>query len=393
MASTENQGQGNDQGGDPDRDNDNDDNQGDDNNQGNDDDQGHDGDDQGDSNHHHDPPCYCRGTLIRAERGEVCVEDLAIGDRVLTISGESKPVKWIGKRGYSGQFIAGNRTVLPVVVRAGALAPDIPARDLWVSPWHALLLDGALVPAKLLVNGQTILQPEAVDQVEYFHLEFEAHEVIWAEGAPAESYVECDNRQGFHNAHEFAALYPDDRRASFGRCLPVLEPGTAELAAIRDRLFERAAALGHSATADPDLHLVVDGTIVAPRLIDGRYTFELDAPTHEVWLASRCGVPAELQLLSNDRRCLGVCIEQLVLRDAHLRVEISPAHPSLCEGFHEDERGVRRWTNGRGWIPERFLRAFTGGFTIEVRCLPPLPRYLLNRKSIDIPKHFSRLVA
>ena len=64
--------------------------------------------------------------------------------------------------------------VLPIVVRAGALAPDIPVRDLWVSPRHALLLDGVFVPAELLVNGQTILQAEAVDQVDYFHLEFES---------------------------------------------------------------------------------------------------------------------------------------------------------------------------------------------------------------------------
>jgi hypothetical protein len=173
---------------------------------------------------------------------------------VVTISGEVKPIKWIGKRSYAGQFIASNRAVLPIVVCAGALAPDTPARDLWLSPRHALLIDGILVPVELLINGQTILQAEAVEQVEYFHLEFEAHEVILAEGAPAESYVEYDNRQGFHNAHEFATLYPDDTRASFGYCLPLLEPGTPELAAIRVRLFERAAAHGHLTTADPGLH-------------------------------------------------------------------------------------------------------------------------------------------
>ena len=153
--------------------------------------------------------------------------------------------------------------VLPIVMRAGALAPDIPARDLWVSPRQALLLDGVFVPAELLVNGQTILQAEAVDQVDYFHLEFEAHEVILAEGTPAESYVEYDNRHGFHNAHEFAALYPDDTRPSLGYCLLLVEPGMPELAMIRARIFDRAATLGHSAAADPDLHLVSDATIVA----------------------------------------------------------------------------------------------------------------------------------
>jgi hypothetical protein len=187
--------------------------------------------------------------LILTEHGEVRIEDLAIGDMVVTISGDAKPIKWIGRRSYAGQFITGNRAVLPIVVRAGALATNIPARDLWVSPRHALLLDGIFVPAQFLVNAQTILQAEAVDQVDYFHLEFEAHEVILAEGAPAESYVEYDNRHGFHNAHEFAALYPDDTRPSFAYCLPLAEPGMPELAVIRARLFERAATLGQSATA------------------------------------------------------------------------------------------------------------------------------------------------
>src|SRR5215471_8426433 len=138
----------------------------------------------------------------------------AIGDTVTTIGGEAKPIKWIGRRSYAGEFIARNPAVLPIVVRAGAVAPEIPVRDLWLSPGHALLIDGVMVASEHLINGLTILQAKAVDQVEYFHLEFEAHEVILAEAAAAESYVECDNRHRFNNAREFAALYPNDTRAS-----------------------------------------------------------------------------------------------------------------------------------------------------------------------------------
>src|SRR3984957_14165391 len=209
MASTTNQGRG------EDRDESHSGDNGDRGGWGEDHDGSRSGDDRGrgEGHHHHhhhhdDPPCYCRRTLILTERGEVRVEDLAIGDTVVTISGEAKPIKWIGRRSYAGRFIAGNREVLPIVVRAGALAPETPVRDLWLSPGHALLLDGSLVPAEHLVNSLTIVKTGAVDRVDYFHLEFETHEVILAEGAPAESYVECDNRRGFHNAHEFAALYP-----------------------------------------------------------------------------------------------------------------------------------------------------------------------------------------
>jgi autotransporter passenger strand-loop-strand repeat protein len=153
--------------------------------------------------------CFAAGTRIRTESGaEVPVEALQIGDRLLTRSGAA-PIKWIGWRSYDGKFIAGRHLILPVRIKANAIADGVPARDLHVSPGHAIEIAGALVPAWRLINGVSVTQAEAVDYVTYFHIELAAHEVIFAENCPAESFVDDGCRGQFHNAASFLARYPD----------------------------------------------------------------------------------------------------------------------------------------------------------------------------------------
>jgi hypothetical protein len=175
------------------------------------------------------------------------VEEIRIGDHVTTAAGLSEPVRWIGRRSYSGKFIAGNRSILPVCIHAGALGDNVPARDLFVSPHHAMFIDDVLVPAVELVNGVSITQADEVERVEYVHIELARHEVILAEGAPTESFVDDDSRMMFHNAHEYAALYPDARREPALYCAPRVTEGFA-LEAVRHRLAMRAGLHpGHEA--------------------------------------------------------------------------------------------------------------------------------------------------
>ncbi len=155
-------------------------------------------------------PCYCRGTLIRTDRGDVPVEELAIGDAVTTALGKLRPIKWIGRRSYGGRFVMGRKDILPICIKAGALDDNVPCRDLWISPHHAMYLEGVLIEARDLVNGASIVQAERVEKVEYFHIELEEHDVIIAEGALSESFVDDDSRLMFHNAHEYRVLYPDN---------------------------------------------------------------------------------------------------------------------------------------------------------------------------------------
>lgn len=187
-------------------------------------------------------PCFVSATNILAASGEVAVEDLRVGDLVVTHSGERpalKPIRWIGRRSYAGRFAAGKKDILPILFRAGALADGVPHRDLYVSPRHAMFLDGVLIPAAELVNGVSVVQLETVDVVTYYHIELDEHDVIVAEGARSESFVDDDSRGLFQNAHEYYARYPDARPAPARYCAPRLEGGF-EVEAVRRRIDLRA---------------------------------------------------------------------------------------------------------------------------------------------------------
>ena len=181
--------------------------------------------------------CFTAGTLIATPDGEVAVEALVPGDRVLAADGAALPVRWVGRSTVSRVF-ADPLRILPIRIRAGALADNVPARDLLVSPGHAMLLGDVLVQAGALVNGTTIVQEAEMPLVfTYYHVELDRHAVLLAEGAPAESFLDGIEDMNFRNAAErvpaeMAELdYP---RIKAARQVP---------AALRDRLAARAARL------------------------------------------------------------------------------------------------------------------------------------------------------
>lgn len=153
-----------------------------------------------------EPACFFAGTRLATPHGEIAVEDITPGTVLKTVAGELKPVRWLGRSEVSTRF-ADPLRVLPIRITAGALGENVPMRDLLVSPDHAVFIDGVLVQAGALVDSVSIL-PEAnvPDVFTYYHVELATHELLLAEGAAAESFVDNVDRMNFSNWAEHEAL-------------------------------------------------------------------------------------------------------------------------------------------------------------------------------------------
>jgi hypothetical protein len=159
--------------------------------------------------------CLLKGTKISTPTGVRPVEDLRIGDDVETLSGP-KAIKWIGYRKYTREKDQPwQASVMPVRVARGAIDDRVPRCDLYLSPEHCAFINGTLIPVKHLVNGTTIAPaaPAGMTGIEYYHIEFDTHEVIHAEGAPVESFMEAaSNREYFSNFVHYERLYGRERQ-------------------------------------------------------------------------------------------------------------------------------------------------------------------------------------
>jgi len=134
--------------------------------------------------------------------------DLTGGMLVETWHGDVAEIVWIGRRHVDCSQHPAPATVCPVRVLAGAFGPGRPSRDLWLSPDHAVFVDGVLIAVDCLLNGGTIRQM-LVPEVTYYHVELAEHDVILAEDLAVESYLDTGNRANFHNATGPVRLFPD----------------------------------------------------------------------------------------------------------------------------------------------------------------------------------------
>ncbi|HQT67369.1 MAG: hypothetical protein B7Z78_01355 [Rhodospirillales bacterium 20-60-12] len=292
--------------------------------------------------------CFAAGTRIATAtggtKGEVKVETLRVGDVVRTMSGKMRPITWVGHRDIDITRHPKPESVRPVRVRAGALAEQIPARDLILSPDHALYLEGRLVPVKDLIDGDLIAPMTGAQKVTYFHIELDGHDILLANGAPAESYLDTGNRFMFEDAGAPMILHPDLMAVfrDVKGCAPLCTDG-ADLAKIRSVLHRRKQALGfRMQAATPWLkHPQMILSAIEPE--PGLLLFHLPGQDITFMLMTGAFVPAYIDPSSADHRQLGMCIGHVTLDGKRLAVEdvIDQA-----DRYPRAEHDLGIWTKG-----------------------------------------------
>src|SRR5262249_15810515 len=169
--------------------------------------------------------CLLKGTKISTPAGDRLVQDLQIGDEVQTLAGR-KTIKWIGYNKFTKEEgRAWQDSVMPIRVARCAIDDHTPHCDLYLSPWHCIFLNQALIPVIYLINQATIGPgtPSDMPEIEYYHIELDTHEVIYAEGALVESFIDDDsNRENFSNFVQYERLYGAEPQSKMTPFAPIL---------------------------------------------------------------------------------------------------------------------------------------------------------------------------
>jgi hypothetical protein len=332
-------------------------------------------------------PCFVAGTLIETALGEVPVEMLRPGDMVRTARARLAPVKWVGQRNVALARKAAAENVAPVRILADSFAPGVPRRDLLLSSDHALLAGDVLIPAHRLVNGATIRVEGGRAAVTYVHVELDRHDLLLAEGLPAESYLDTGNRGQFDRECGVRPLFPhataEPLKAAIAAyaalgCAPLMHAGE-DVQRAHWRLLMRACGLGWQLTDDAGLTVTADAA-AAPLLpmadADG-LEFMLPPGTRALHLRSRSFVPQHLDAGQQDPRRLGTAVaiwlDDLPLDDA-----------AFGAGFYPPEDAAWRWTDGDARL---VLAPATAAARLRVKIMAAGARYWLPPAARQRPGH------
>nr|WP_235857760.1 Hint domain-containing protein [Marimonas lutisalis] len=143
-------------------------------------------------------PCFTPGTAIATPKGERLVEDLKVGDKIITRDNGIQEIRWIGSRNLTGQELARAPHLRPILIQKGSLGDNLPEHDILVSPQHRLLMTGDKAQLyfeerEVLAAAKHLTDLNGVDEVgtlgvTFVHFMFDQHEVVLSNGAWTESF-------------------------------------------------------------------------------------------------------------------------------------------------------------------------------------------------------------
>ncbi|CAI3961171.1 Hint domain-containing protein, partial [Commensalibacter communis] len=312
--------------------------------------------------------CFLTGSMIRTFEGEIAVEDIRIGDEVLTFDWQqnkeiSRSVRWVGHKTVRVKtHLKDDEAGYPVRVLKDAVADGVPYKDLLITPEHCLFFDGKFIPVRMLVNGASIYYDRSITDYTYYHIETEEHSVIWADGMLTESYLDTGNRRQFKQHGNYAVFNPAAEAKSWDKdASAILTVQRQDVEPIYHTLVQRSAAMEvtmvpetKELTNDPDLCLVTPTGLVLQPLLnrDGRYSFNLPEDVNAVHLVSRVSRPSDvIGSFVDDRRYLGVLVGEIYVLTAH-SVDMITEHLEQqdLQGWDVIEQTPCRWTNGNALL-------------------------------------------
>lgn len=295
------------------------------------------------------PPCYLSGTLIETDRGLVPVEDITTEDRLVTYNnGQTilRPVVWTGKTRVKAHHS-------PVIIRQGALAENVPFLDLHITEEHCLFFDGRFVPARMLVNGHSIVYDTLHDSYDVYHVELDTHSVISANGVLSESFLDT-GQMAFEGRKSRGLSWDCDAAAALCTDRDFVEPLFRRIAARVPGLI--VSVQDATPGADAGLALLVNGkTQIMPARRNGNHiVFTIKEPIHSLSILAEAVSPSTvIGPFVDDRRMLGALVgdvhlftpEGMITYKSHLD------RPAL-KGWHDKESPVYRWTGAQAELPD-----------------------------------------
>lgn len=315
--------------------------------------------------------CFAEGTSIQTPDGNRRVEELTVGDAVITQDGP-RQITWVGRKTLNLHGAVPDESLL-VHIRPHAFGDQQPARDLWITSEHCVWVAGAMIPVRCLINDTSISYDRDRLHYTYYHFTLSEYAVIYAENLPTESYRPNASRQ------RFDSIEPDASSVSLNAQLPLLHSAET-LKNVWSMLAERAASLGYGGHAAQDaassireVRLKTD-TGEAVTFISANGTkakFSVPPRAKYLVVESEARRPdQEIGPFIDDRRLLGVRVGAVAVHDRGRR-NLIDRHLTATniQGWNNVEDGQSRWTNGSGIIPLRAFGRPEYGVEVEV-CFP-----------------------